>query len=294
MNSNLKRWILLGTLATLWGPSFLVIKIGLEAIPPVSLAAGRVSVAALLLYGMVRLSGAQMPRDLPFWRRFAVMGVVANVIPFSLLMIGETLAPSAIAAIFNGLAPLITAAVAHLVIPEERLTGRTLLGMVVGFGGVLLLFLPTAMEGLEGNDVLLGMLAFTGMSLGYGISVVYSRLKLRGRPRYVAPTAQLASASFFLIPIALLAEGDRLAWPGAEPLLALLWLAVVATALAYIVYYALLEIAGATFLSLVTFLLPPIGVLLGLIFLDEQIAWTSLVGCGLILSGVGFVRKGGG
>lgn len=292
MKDDLKRWVLLGTLAMLWGPSFYVIKEGLVGIPPLSLAAGRVTLAAILLYGMVRLSGSRMPTDLPFWRRFAVMGIIANVIPFSCLMIGETLAPSAIAAIFNGLAPLITAVVAHLVIPEERMTRRTLAGMIVGFGGVLLLFLPTAMQGLEGNDVLLGMLAFTGMSLGYGVSVVYSRTKLRGRPRYVAPTAQLAAASFFLIPIALIAEGERLTNPGLEPILALIWLAVVATALAYIVYYALLEIAGATFLSLVTFLLPPIGILLGLIFLDEQIEWTSLVGCAMILSGVGFIRKG--
>jgi len=292
VKDDLKRWVLLGTLAMLWGPSFYVIKEGLVGIPPLTLAAGRVTLAAVLLYGMVRISGSRMPTDLPFWKRFAVMGIIANVIPFSCLMIGETLAPSAIAAIFNGLAPLITAVVAHLVIPEERMTRSTLVGMIIGFGGVLLLFLPTAMQGFEGNDVLLGMLAFIGMSLGYGVSVVYSRTKLRGRPRYVAPTAQLAAASFFLIPIALVAEGERLAYPGLEPILALIWLAVVATALAYVVYYALLEIAGATFLSLVTFLLPPIGILLGLVFLDEQIEWTSLLGCGMILSGVGFVRKG--
>ena len=288
----MRQWVLLGTLALLWGPSFLVIKIGLQDIPPITLAAARVVLAALLLYGMVRLSGARMPGDLGFWRRFAVMGIIANVVPFSLLMLGETLAPSSIAAIFNGFSPLVTVIVAHLVIPEEQMTRRTVGGMVAGFGGILLLFMPTLMEGLEGNDVLLGMLAFTGMAIGYGVSVVYSRVKLRGRPRYVGPTAQLASASLFLIPIALLAEGSQIVLPGTDSALALLWLAVVATALAYIVYYALLEIAGATFVSLVTFLIPPIGVLLGVLLLDETLEWNALVGCGLILAGVGFVRKG--
>lgn len=288
----MRQWVLLGILALLWGPSFLVIKIGLQDIPPITLAAARVVLAALLLYGMVRLSGARMPGDLGFWRRFAVMGIIANVVPFSLLMLGETLAPSSIAAIFNGFSPLVTVIVAHLVIPEEQMTRRTVGGMVAGFGGILLLFMPTLMEGLEGNDVLLGMLAFTGMAIGYGVSVVYSRVKLRGRPRYVGPTAQLASASLFLIPIALLAEGSQIVLPGTDSALALLWLAVVATALAYIVYYALLEIAGATFVSLVTFLIPPIGVLLGVLLLDETLEWNALVGCGLILAGVGFVRKG--
>ena len=288
----MRQWVLLGILALLWGPSFLVIKIGLQDIPPITLAAARVVLAALLLYGMVRLSGARMPGDLGFWRRFAVMGIIANVVPFSLLMLGETLAPSSIAAIFNGFSPLVTVIVAHLVIPEEQMTRRTVGGMVAGFGGILLLFMPTLMEGLEGNDVLLGMLAFTGMAIGYGVSVVYSRVKLRGRPRYVGPTAQLASASLFLMPIALLAEGSQIVVPGTDSALALLWLAVVATALAYIVYYALLEIAGATFVSLVTFLIPPIGVLLGVLLLDETLEWNALVGCGLILAGVGFVRKG--
>lgn len=292
MNNRLQRWVLLGTLALLWGPSFLVIKIGLEDIPPITLAAARVAIAAVVLYGLVRLSGARMPRDAGFWKRFTVMGIIANVVPFSLLMLGETVAPSSIAAIFNGFAPVVTVIVAHLVIPEERITPLTSIGILLGFAGILLLFLPTAMEGVEGNDVLLGMLAFTGMSIGYGVSVVYSRVKLRGRPRYVGPTAQLASASLFLIPIALLAEGSRLHIPNLDSTLALLWLALVATALAYVVYYALLEIAGATFLSLVTFLIPPIGVLLGVLLLGETLEWNAILGCGLILGGVGFVRKG--
>ena len=286
----MKQWLLLATLAALWGPSFLVIKIGLRDIPPITLAAGRVAIAGLLLYGLVRALGDRMPRDRDFWRKFTIMGILANVVPFSLLMIGETLAPSAIAAIFNGLVPLVTAVIAHLVIPEERLNRRSGLGLLAGLVGILLIFLPTLADGLAGNDLLLGLLAFTGMAIGYGVSVVYSRTQLRGHPRFVGPTAQLLSASLFLIPIALAFEWDRLHIPDLESSLALVWLAVIATAAAYIVYYRLVEIAGATFLSLVTFLLPPIGLVLGVIFLDEVVGWEAVVGCGLILAGVGASR----
>lgn len=291
MTDDRRRYGLLALLALLWGPSFYVIKVGLRGIPPISLAAGRVAIAGVLLYGFVRLRGGRMPSDPIFWRKFAVMGILANVIPFSLLMIGETLATSALAAIFNGFVPIVTAVTAHLVIPDEKMNLRSSIALLTGFGGILLIFLPTLSEGLSGNDTLLGMLAFTGMSIGYGVSVVYSRTQLRGYPAYVGPTAQLLSASLFLIPIALAFEFDALVMPDLESTVALVWLAVVATALAYVVYYRLVDIAGATFVSLVTFLLPPLGVLFGVLLLDEAVGLGSIIGCALILVGVGLVRK---
>ena len=285
------HWLFLILLAALWAPSFLIIKIGLRGIPPLTLAAGRVAIAALLLYGVIRLRGDRLPRSREFWKKFLTMGLLANALPFSLLMIGESKASSALAAIFNGFTPVATALIAHFAIAEERLNGRTLTGVVFGFGGILLLFVPTMQEGIAGNDLFIGLLCFTGVAIGYGFSIVYSRVALRGYPGFVGPTAQLLCASLLLVPFSAVIEWKTLSLPNAESLGALLWLAVIATAVAYIVYYYLLEIAGATFLSLVAFLLPPIGAILGVVFLDEKLGWNAVVGCGLILLGVGFVRN---
>lgn len=287
------HWLLLVALACLWGPSFLMIKIGLREIPPLSMAAGRVGIAAVLMWGVMRLGGARFPKDRIFWKRFFTMGFLANALPFALLMLGESVATSALAAIFNGITPVATALIAHAVLPGERLTGLTIFGVTAGFVGILFLFLPSIHTDLGGSDMIWGMVAFLGMSTSYGASMVYSRKALRGYGKYVGPAAQLICATIVLVPVALIFEWDRLRVPGPESFGALLWLAVIATALAYAVYYRLLERAGATFISLVTLFLPPMGVLLGVLFLEESVGWNALVGCGLILLGVGFVRNNG-
>lgn len=288
------HWILLITLALLWGPSFLIIKIGLKEIPPLTLAAGRVGIAAVVVYGLMRLKGNTFPRSFQFWKRFAIMGLLSNALPFALLMIGETKAPSAIAAIFTGFTPVATALIAHFTIDEERLSRKTLIGILLGFAGILLLFIPAIEEGIEGNELLIGMLCFTVIAISYGFSMVYSRVALRGHPEFVGPAAQMIAATVFLLPVSLAAEWNEITLPGIESLGAVIWLGVIATAIAYIVYYRLLEIAGATFLSLVTFLLPPLGVAFGVVFLDEHLGWNVLLGCAVILFGVRFVQNVGG
>lgn len=285
------HWLLLVLLALLWGPSFVVIKIGLHDIPPLSLAAGRIVVAALFLYVLMRSGGERFPREKGFWRKFFIMGFFANSFPFALLMYGETQISSALASIFNGFTPVATALIANFTIEDERLTGRTLWGVLTGFGGIFLLFLPAFTDVTSQDTSLPGLIAFTVIAISYAISMVYARRALRGYPRFVGPAAQLVGASVLLAPVALVAEWNTLRVPDVSSLGALLWLGIVATGLAYIVYYRLLEIAGATFLSLVTFLLPPIGVVLGLLVLDESIEWNAIVGCGLILLGVGFVQN---
>lgn len=285
------HWLLLVLLALLWGPSFMFIKIGLRDIPPLSLAAGRIVLAALVLFGMMRLARDRFPSEKGFWRKFLIMGFFANSLPFALLMWGETKTSSALASIFNGFTPVATALIANFTIPDEKLTGRTLWGVLTGFGGIFLLFLPAFEKGVSESTSFPGYVAFTLIAVSYAISMVYARHALRGYPRFVAPAAQLIGASVLLAPVALLADWNALRMPGLESLGALFWLGIVATALAYVVYYRLLEIAGATYISLVTFLLPPIGIILGVFILDESIQWNAIAGCALILLGVGFVRN---
>lgn len=285
------HWLLLVLLALLWGPSFMVIKIGLHDIPPLSLAAGRIVIAAVFLYVLMRAGGERFPREKGFWRKFLIMGFFANSFPFALLMYGETQTSSALASIFNGFTPVATALIANFVIDDEKLTGRTLWGVLTGFGGIFLLFLPAFTDVASESTSLPGLIAFTLIAVSYAISMVYARRALRGYPRFVGPAAQMVAASILLAPVALVAEWKALQVPGPSSLAALLWLGIIATGVAYLVYYRLLEISGATFISLVTFLLPPIGVLLGVLVLEESVEWNALVGCGLILLGVGFVQN---
>lgn len=300
--SSILPWLLLLLLAAMWSPSFMIIKIALREIPPLTLAAGRVILAAVFSWGLMRLSGNRLPRDPLFWRRFAIMGFLANALPFSVLMVGETMAPSAVAAIFNGFTPVATAIIAHYTIEEERLNSRTIIGVLLGFGGIVMLFIPALVNGLEagsghhdgtnGSDsLLIGMAAFLVMAISYAFSAVYGRKMLRGYPKFVGPTAQLATSSVMMIPFTLAFEWDRITIPSLEPAIAFVWLAIVATALAYVVYYRLMEMAGATFLSLTTFLIPPAGAILGVIFLDEKLGWNAALGCAAILSGAMFVRN---
>ncbi|MBL7989536.1 MAG: DMT family transporter [Chlorobi bacterium] len=291
----MSHWFLLLLLAALWSPSFLAIKIGLQDIPPLSLAAARLAIASLLTYGLMRWRGNSLPITLEFWKKFAVMGLFANALPFALLMIGETLASSALAAIVSGFTPVGTAVIAHFAIEGERLRGRTLIGIAMGFVGIGVLFLPALLSQPGGqhdeNNVLLGLIAFAVMALSYSVAGVYGRKTLRGYPQFVSPTAQLIAATVLLLPFVLVFEWSQLRVPAAPAFGAALWLGVVATGFAYVVYYRLLEISSATFLSLVTFLLPPFGALIGVIFLGEHLAWNAMVGCGMILAGAGFVRN---
>lgn len=294
----MSHWFLLLLLAALWSPSFLAIKIGLHDIPPLTLAAARLAIASVLTYGLMRWKGGSLPATVEFWKKFAVMGLFANALPFALLMIGETLTSSVLAAIVSGFTPVGTVVMAHFMIEEERLTGRTLIGITMGFLGIGVLFMPTLLNGAgnqqEGKNVLLGLIAFAVMALSYSVAGVYGRKALRGYPQFVGPTAQLMAATLLLLPFVVAFEWDQLRVPGLPSFGAAMWLGVVATGFAYVVYYRLLEISSATFLSLVTFLLPPFGALIGVIFLGEELAWNALAGCALILGGAGFVRNTGG
>lgn len=294
----MSHWFLLLLLAALWSPSFLAIKIGLQDIPPLSLAAARLAIASLLTYGLMRWKGNSLPNTLEFWKKFAVMGLFANALPFALLMIGETLASSALAAIVSGFTPVGTAVIAHFAIEGERLSGRTLIGITMGFIGIGVLFLPALLSQSgsqhDGSNVVLGLIAFAVMAISYSVAGVYGRKTLRGYPQFVGPTAQLFTATLLLLPFVLIFERNQLQVPALPSLGAALWLGVIATGFAYVVYYRLLEVSSATFLSLVTFLLPPFGALIGVIFLDEHLAWNAVAGCTLILGGAGFVRNTGG
>jgi drug/metabolite transporter (DMT)-like permease len=281
-------WLIL--LASLWGPSFIFIKVAVQEIAPLTMVVGRVGVAAMILLVILRFQGRWLPPFGPIWKHIAVVAFVHNALPFTLFNWGEQYIDSALAAILNGTTPLFTILLAHLFIADDRLSLRKGVGILVGFGGVLVLIGPSIVNGVKATT--LGLLAVTIAAVSYGIAIVYTRLHLRGLPPLVAPAAQLLLAAFYLLPLSLVFEqplNNRL--PSWEAIVALLMLAVFGTALAFVVYYHLLERTSATYVSTVTYLVPLFGVVLGVLVLNEELHWTAYLGCALILGGVIVVNQ---
>jgi len=285
MNNKWKNFLWLMLLAALWGPSFIFIKVAVEEIPPITLAAGRVALAALLLYLVLRIQGRNLPGFGTVWKHFAIMGFISNALPFVLFSWGEQYIDSAMAAILNGTTPIFTILLAHFFIADDRITPPKMVGVLLGFGGLILLILPSLFDGVEATTW--GLLAITVAAVFYAMAIVYSRKNLRGLPPMVAPTAQLTMAAVYLIPLSLLVDMPQtLPLPGWQAIASLLALAVFGTGIAFVIYYRLLEGSSATYLSMVTYLIPVVGIILGVLVLDEQLSWNAYAGCGLILVGV--------
>jgi drug/metabolite transporter (DMT)-like permease len=276
-------------LAALWGPSFLFIKVAVVEIPPLTLMLGRVGIAGLVLYLMLQSQGRALPGWGPVWRHFAIMALIQNAIPFVLFAWGEQHIDSALAGILNGTTPLFTLILAHFFTTNDRLTPAKALGTLIGFSGLLVLIGPSLLGGIQATTW--GLLAVTVAAACYGVAIIYSSRHLRGQPPLVTPTAQLLLAALMLLPVSLIIEQPyRLPLPSWPALSSLLAMAVLGTALAFMVYYRLLELVSATYLSMVTYLVPIFGVILGEVVLAEQIGWNAYLGCCLILVGVMIVN----
>ncbi len=283
MGLRVLLWIFF--LALLWGPSFLFIKVAVLEIPPFTLMTGRVGIASLILYIILRVQGKQLTIKAQTWRSFAFMAVFANALPFVLFGWGEIYVDSALAAVLNGTTPIFTVIIAHFFLSDDRMNLVKGFGIALGFLGIVVMFFPFLSEGVSMDT--LGVFAFTGAALCYGISTVYARKKLRGLPPLVASTAQLFMATICLLPFSLIVDRPfAMSFPSWNAINSMLALAVFGSAIAFVVFYHILEMTSATNLSMVTYLIPVIGVVLGVVFLDEKLGWYVYVGCAIIVSGV--------
>lgn len=287
--------LMLVALAALWGPSFLFIKVAVADIPPLTLALGRVSIAAVLLAIFLRMQGRWFPAWGRIWGHIAIVALFHNAIPFVLLGWGEQYIDSALASILNGTTPLFTILLAHFWVSDDRLTLPKFIGVVLGFGGLLLLIAPSLVSGVQATTM--GLLAVTTAAACYGVALVYARNHLRGLPPLVAPTTQMLLASLFILPLALVVERPfTLPMPSFAALASLLALGVFGTSIAFVLYYRLMERADASYVSMVTYIIPVFGMLLGVLVLGERLTWHAYAGFALILLGVmlvnGLVKSG--
>jgi drug/metabolite transporter (DMT)-like permease len=230
------------------------------------------------------LSGRHIPADPSLWGAFFVMGLLNNVIPFSLIFWGQTQIASGLAAILNATTPLFTVLVAHVATKDEKLSVSRLFGVFAGVMGVAVMIGPGAFAGGEGST--LAKTVVLAAALSYAFAAIWGR-RFRGLPPVIAAAGQLSASALVKTPIALLADRPwSLAFPSTRVVWALIALALLSTAAGYIVYFALLARAGATHVLLVTLLIPPSALLLGTLFLAESVEPRDLVGLACIAGGL--------
>ncbi|WP_246659158.1 DMT family transporter [Rhizobium sp. FY34] len=285
------EWLMLAMLSLLWGGSFLFNGLLVQVWPPLTIVAARVFVAALALWGAVRLFGHAVPRSREVWLAFLGMGLLNNVIPFTLIVWGQTHIASGLAAILNATTPLFGVIAAHFLTSDERLTANRLAGVVIGILGVAWMIGPSVLGHV--GDALWGELAVLGAAFTYAFSGLYGRrFKRMGLPPILPAAGQVTASTVLLVPIALMVDRPwTLPAPGLETWAALLGLALLSTAVAYLLFFRILASAGATNLMLVTILIPPSAILLSALVLGEQLEWRHLVG--LVLIGAGLAAIDG-
>ena len=277
-----KNWALLAILSILWGGSFFFVELALRGLPVLTIVWGRVAGAAVLLALWLGLRGVVFPRGPGVWRALMVQGLLNNVLPFTLFVAAQSQIEGALAAIVNATTPLWTVLAAHLLTQDEKLTRAKVLAVVLGFGGVVV------MTGGQAGGTIWAIVACLGAALSYGVAGVWGRRfrRLLLSPEQVA-FGQVTSAALILLPVWLWVDRPwAMAAPGAGSLAAMAGLIALSTALAYLIFFRILASAGATMLSLVTFLIPPVAMALGIGFLGEQLLPRHMMGFGLILAGL--------
>ena len=278
-----RNWGLLLLLSLLWGSSFFFYKVLVAVLPPVTVVLGRVGIAAIALNLWLLAARTPMPLSPVLWARFLLLGLLNNVIPFVLIAWGETRITSGMASILNATTPIFMVVVTHFLTHDEKLSVNKVAGIGFGFAGTAVLVGPDAFGGGSG---LLGELAVISASCVYAFAAVYSR-RFTGLPPLQAATGQITGGALILLPLSLLVDHPwTLALPGWEIWGSFLAIALLNTAFAYFIYYKMLATTGVTYISLCTFIIPPLALVLGAVVLHESITLNALIGMAIIALGL--------
>jgi len=280
-----RSWALLVALAMLWSASFIFIKVGVREIPILTLVLLRVGLAALVLNAVIMLGSRRYPTEPTTLGRYAVMGTLNNVLPFILIVFATARIGAGSASILNATTPIFTLVIAHLATRDEKMNAAKVVGILLGVAGVVAMTDADAVIGLGADFV--AVLAMLGATFCYGLSAVYGR-RFGGIDPIVSATCQLTASTLILAPFVLVLDKPyAMALPGLVPIASVLGLALLSTALAFVIFYALITRAGGTNTMLVTLLIPVGGVFLSWALLDE--AFTLDEAAGMLLIGLGLV-----
>ncbi len=282
-------WVLLGALALIWGTSFLSNRAALGGAGVLTVVSLRVLGGAALLWLWVVARRLPVPRDPRYLLRFLTMGALNNAIPFSLIVWGQKHIDSGLASILNASTAVFAVVIAAAVFADEKLTLNKALGVAIGFAGVVIAIGPDALAGFTPTSA--GQLAVVGASIAYGFAGAYARRAIRGLSPEVAAAGMLTGATVWMLPAMLLVEGVP-SFDWAAPVWAgIVWLAFGCSALAYLIYYRILALAGAGNLSLVTLLIPPVAILAGATVYGERLGWNALAGFAVLAAGLMLLNR---
>ena len=283
---GVRLWCLIIILSMIWGASFFFVEIAVEKMTPLTIVLCRVSFAAFLLIGFVRLTGRKMPKNPGIWGAFLALGALNNVIPFSLITWGQNHIDSSLAAILNATAPVFSVILAHFLTKDEPLTRNRLVGVLFGWGGVALLIGIDALNGV--GMKIAGQVAVLGAALLYAFAAIFGR-RFKDIDPVVVAAGMLTGSTIIMIPLAFIIEQPFTLDPAPVTWAALFGLSAISTSLAYIIYFYVLSKAGATNILLVTFLIPVSAIFLGMMVLGETPGWNAFAGMGLIFIGLVFI-----
>ena len=281
---SLQAWAYMAVLALIWGGSFLSNKAALAELGVLTTVAFRVAGAALALWAYILARGLPVPKGAGWLKTCLIMGVLNNVVPFSLIVWGQTHIPSGLAGILNAATTIFGVGLAALAFPDERLTPRKALGIALGVAGVVATIGPAALTHFDITS--LGQLAILGAALSYGVSGIYGRVALTGIRPEVGAAGMLTASACVMVPAALIFDGVPGLHYAATTWAALAYLALLSSAFAYILFYNVLQMAGAGNLSLVTLLVAPVAVVLGAVVYHEALPATAYLGLALLALGM--------
>jgi drug/metabolite transporter (DMT)-like permease len=278
-----KSTIMLLLLAAVWGGSFFFGEVALREVPPLTITLHRVVWAVPILAVIVFFKRIAVPRSPRVWGAYLVMGALNNAIPFSLIFWGQTQIESGLASILNATTAMFAAVVAGLLLADEPVTAKKIVGAVLGIAGVAFIMGPSALT--EFNPSNLAQLAILGATLSYAFAGVWGKTALTGQPPLMNALGMLVGSTLLMIPIVLVFDGPPNFELSAGVWGALLGMAALSTALAYVLYFAILVRAGTANLLLVTLLIPPFAIGLGVLFLGEQMGSEAWIGFAIIAFG---------
>ncbi len=274
---------LLLMLSTLWGASYSFIKIGVETIPPVTLIAARTFIAGAILVAIIHWRGLSLPKDATTWRRFLFQACVNSVIPFTLIAWAQQTTDAALATILNSTSPIFAFLLTVLVTRHEAVTGRKLFGVGAGIAGISLIVGVQALGGL--GQELWAQLAIVAATICYAGAAIFGKNFKELDP--IMPAAgSMICGSAVLVPVSLMAEQPWTLAPSPESILALLGLSAFSTALAFVIYFRLVQTLGSVGTTAQAYLRVPIGVASGVLFLGESLTSTAWIGLVCVVAGV--------
>ena len=274
---------LLVVLATLWGGSYTFIKLGVATIPPVTLIAGRTLIAGLLLLVIMAGRGIRLPSDAATWRRFLFQACLNSVIPWTLIAWAERSVDAGLATILNSTSPIFTFFLTLAIAHQDRPTFRKMFGVAAGMAGICLIIGVQALHGL--GEQLIAQMAIVVATICYAGGALFSR-GFKGLDPMTPAAGSLLCGAAILLPISAIVERPWTLTPSGTSMLALLALAVFSTALAFVIYFRLIQTLGSVGTTAQAYLRVPIGVALGVLLLGEHLSPTAWIGLACVVIGV--------